>query len=177
MKLDSTYYSALADKIFRVDKRIVIQSTIPWAAVMSIALLLLTDNFRIMNTLKDQSFWLFILVLWVIKFLLDFWIINFNRIEFRGSIITSYFNGKDSGQILDFVSVKQKKTLYTNYLGFEYKEPKGNEARYLLPYGYYDPKTLEAIMQQILKINPHIKLDDDLSKKISVGTYRDKILE
>ncbi len=166
----------LPDKIFRVDKKIVFKSTLPWAIVMSICLLLLMHNFRIMTTLKNQEFWIVLLVLWVVKLMLDVWTILYDRIEFKDSTIISYFNGAKSGEILDFVSVKQKKTPYTNYLGFDYKEPKGIFVRYLIPYGHFNSKDLQAIMKEILRINPNIKVEDDLARLILEGTYRTKIL-
>lgn len=167
----------LPDKVFRVDKKIVFKSTLPWAIIMSVGLLLLMHNFNIVTTLQNQRFWMFILTLWVVKLILDIWTILYDRIEFRGNTIITYFNGAKSGEILDFTSVKQKKTPYTNYLGFEYKEPKGVFVRYLLPYGHFNSRDLQAIMQEILRINPNIKLEDDLSKQIASGTYGSKVID
>ena len=162
------------DKVFRVDKKIVIISSLKSISILEIVFLLLKDNFRIMITLKDEQFWIITLIAFMLIFLIDLWTILYDRIEFKGTTITSYFNSTNSGEILDFVSVKQKKTPYTNYLGFEYRQPKGIHMRYLLPYGHYNPKALQAIMQEILKINPNIKLEDDLSKQILDGTYENK---
>jgi hypothetical protein len=77
----------LPDKVFRVDKKIVFRSTLPWAIVMSVALLLLMHNFRILITLRNEQFWTFIVILWSVKVALDIWTIKHDRIEFRGSTI------------------------------------------------------------------------------------------
>lgn len=164
------------NKVFRVDKKIVVKSTLPWAVTISVALLLLMHNFRVGVTIKNEQYWIFIAVLWVAKFILDIWTIKYDRTEFNGSLLTSYFNGRKSVDVSDFTSVKQKKTIYTNYLGFEYKEPKGIFVRFLFPYGLYSANTLKEIMQEILRINPNIRFEDDLSKQIAEGTYKSKIL-
>ncbi len=165
------------DKIFRVDKKIVFKSTLPWAIVMSVFLLLFMHDFKILTTLADKQFWLFILIMWAVKLgIMDLWSILYERTEFSGSTITNRLDRATSANIMDFVSVKQKKTIYTNYLGFDYKEPKGIYVRYLLSYGHYNPETLKAIMQEILRINPNIKLEDDLSRQILEGTYKSKTL-
>jgi hypothetical protein len=167
----------LPDKLFKVDPKIVITSLLPFQIFFIAAVLIFLNGIaQIPKPVTGSEFWLWTMGVLGVGLLLDLWTIIFNRIEFKGPIITSYFNAADRANILDFVSAKQKKTIYTNYLGFEYKEPKGIYVRYLLPYGYYSPKTLQAIMQEILRINPNIKLEDDLAKQIANATYKNKVL-
>jgi len=167
----------LPDKVFKVDKKIVIKNLLPFQIFMVVAILLFLNNItQIITTITSSEFWLWMLGIFGGGFLLNLWSILYERTEFRGNTITNYFNVSTSANILDFVSVKQTKTPYTNYLGFDYREPKGVYVRYLLPYGLYNPKDLQAIMQEILKINPNIKLEDNLSRQILAGTYKTKIL-
>lgn len=163
-------------KIFKVDKKIVFKSTLPWVITMSVVLLFLMHNFRVGETIRNKGFWIFIILMWIGKFILDIWTINYEKTVFDGSNLINYFNSKKIVNALDFASVKQKKTIYTNYLGFEYKEPKGIFVRFLFPYNLYNPRDLQSIMAEILKINPAIKLEDDFSRSIAEGTYKTKLL-
>jgi len=167
---------ALPDKVFRIDKKIIIFNSARWFVIMEILFLLLKNDFMITATLKDEQFWIISFVVFIIIFVIDMWTIFYERTEFRNNEITNYFNKSESADILDFVSVKEKKTPYTNYLGFEYRKPKGIFVRFLLPYGHYSPKTLQEIMQEILRINSNITLEDDLSKQIVNGTYKNQIV-
>jgi hypothetical protein len=168
---------ALPDQVFRVDKKIVITRLLPFQIFMIFAALIFLNGIKLIpQTLASSEFWLWVLGIIGVGVLLDMWTILYDRIEFKDSTITSYFNSRDSAKITDFVSASLKKTIYTNYLGFEYKAPKSGYNRFLLPYGYYSPKTLRSIMQEILKINPNIKLEDEFSKQIVDGTYKNKLL-
>ena len=165
-------------KTFRVDKKLVFKSFLPFQGFTILVLLFFLNGItKINETIYSSEFWLWVMGIVVIGFILNLWTILYERIEIRGTIITSYFNSKTSADILDFASVKQKKTAYTNYLGFDYKEPKGIFVRYLLPYGSYNPKTLQDIMHEILRINSNIKLEDDLSQQIVNGTYKSKVID
>ena len=110
----------------------------------------------------------------VLGLIIDLWAILRECVEFRGNEIVSYVDWSESANVLDFASVKEKKTIYFDSLGFEYKVPKGNKLRYLLAYKHFHPKTLQAIMQEIVRINPSIRLEDELSKQILAGTYKSK---
>lgn len=167
----------LLDKIFRVDKKIVTFNLVKWLVVMEILFLILKNDFMIIATLKDKQFWVISFIVSIILLVVVLRTIFYERVEFRGNELTSYFNTAESVNILDFVSVKENKTPYMNYLGFEYKDPKGIFVRFLLPYVHYSPKTLQEIMQEILRINPNIQLEDNLVKQIFDGTYKHRVVD
>jgi hypothetical protein len=165
------------DKIFRVDRKIVFKSTLPLAIIMSVLLLLFLNDFKILITLKNKEFWLWILIVWLVKLVIfDFWTNHYERIEFKGNTITSYFNWKSSAEILNFVSVERIKSPRNDYLGFKLLKSNSIYDYYHLYYRNYSPKDLQIVMQEILRINPNIKLKDDFSRQILDGKYESEIL-
>jgi hypothetical protein len=165
------------DKVFRVDKRLVIFGLLPFQVFMILALLIFLNGItQIPKTLTSLEFWWWFIGIVGVGALLDLWTILYERTEFRGPVLTNYFNSSKSVDINDIAFIRQKKTIYGNYLGLEYKEPKGIFVRFLFPYKAYSPNTLKEIIGGILTINPNIKLEDDLSKQITEGTYKSKVL-
>lgn len=164
------------DKTFRVNKKIVIRNLLPFLIFLMLAVLVFLNDFNnIPKTIISNEFWLWVLAILGLGVILSAWSILYERIEFKRDKIINYFNWKEVGEIANFDFVQKKKTIYYNSLGFELKEPKGNVRRFLLPYGHYDPKTLQSIMQEILRINPNIRLEDDFSKEVLAGTYKSRI--
>ena len=143
---------------------------------MILALLIFLNGIsQIQKTIASSEFWWWVVGIIGIGLILDLWAILYERIELKDNKIISYVDWGESGEILDFISVKERKTIYFNSLGFEYNLPKGKIMRFLLPYKHYNPKTMQAIMQEILRLNPQIKLEDDLVKQMVNGTYKNRL--
>src|SRR3989344_1424966 len=135
------------NKVFRVDKKIVIYSFLRWQIVMWVGLLLLHDNFQFSETLKDPQFWWLTVMIIALGLLFDFLEIKKGKTVFKGNILFDYSSDKQGIDVNEFSKIHDAKTIYGRSLGLEYKIPKGIIERKLFQYNFYSPQSLQRILQ------------------------------
>ena len=162
------------NRIYKVDKTRVVLSYFRWQVVMELFLLFLSDNFNLVKTIKDSQFWWLTIMIIFLGLFADFWEIQRGKIKFIDKKIIDFTdNNREGIDLSEFSAIKDAKTIYGRCLGLEYKIPKGITVRKLFQYNFYSNETLQEILQEIVKINPDIELDD-MVKKMLLGTFKNK---
>jgi len=160
--------------IIKIDRKRVILAFLRWQVAMELFLLLLHDNFHLNKTVKDSQFWWLTLMIIILGLLFDIWQITHEKIEFIGTKIVHYSESKKEVDLTQISEVKELKTIFSDNLSLEYKNPQGNIHRMLIQYNYYSVAALKRIVSEIIKINPEIRLDN-ITRLILDGKFKNKL--